>query len=352
MAKKRKDMRLPNNYGGIVYLGEKRRRPYGARVTIGFEPKGEKNGIMQYRQKYKYIGFFEKRTEAMEALVEFNKKPFDLNAKKTTFAEVYEEWSDKAFKDLSANSVRVYKTAYKKCEALHAIPFSELRTRHLQDVIDGIASASATKQVKLVLGLLYKHAMKHEIADKDYSKLVDLPKAEKKQPPKTFTKEEIDRLWEMEGNRYAEMILILLYTGMRVGELLILKNENIHLSDRYMVGGIKTPAGENRIIPIHAKIAHLIEKNMSDEETLYYSRAKTPILYETLRKKLVELFDGLGMKHTAHDTRHTFISQCERLNLNALSVKRIVGHADGSITEHYTHKEAGDLIEAIDLFSY
>lgn len=352
MARKKKDMRLPNNYGGIVYLGENRRRPYGARVTIGFEPKGEKNGIMQYRQKYRYIGFYEKRTQAMEALIEFNKKPYDLNAKKITFAEVYEEWSEKAFKDLSKNSVRVYKTAYKKCEVLHGLPFAELRTRHLQSVIDGIDSPSATKQVRLVLGLLYKHAMKHEIVEKDYSKFVDLPKIEKKQPPKPFSKEEIQRLWELEGNKYADMLLILLYTGMRVGELLILENKNIHLKDRYMVGGIKTPAGENRVIPIHKDIAHLIEKNMGNEKTLYYSRAKTPILYETLRKKLVELFESIGMKHTAHDTRHTFISQCERLELRTLSVKRMVGHADASITEHYSHKDIEDLVDLIDKFSY
>lgn len=350
--RKRKDLRLPNNYGGVVYLGEKRRRPYGARITIGFEPKGEKNGVMQYRQKYKYLGFFEKRTEALECLIEYNKNPYDINASKITFEEVYKEWSERAFKDLSKNSIRVYHTAFKKCEPLYNIPFADLRAKHLQDVIDNIESPSACKPVKLVLGLLYKYAIKHEIVNNDYSKRIDLPKIEKKQPPKPFTKDEIKQLWELKDNKYAEIIIILLYTGLRIGELLIIKNENIHLDERYMVGGFKTEAGTNRIIPIHKKIAPIIEKHISQENTLFYSRAKTPILYETLRKKLVELFDALEMKHTAHDTRHTFVSQAERLGLNNLTLKRVIGHADASTTEHYTHKDKEDLITFIDKFNF
>jgi len=350
--RKRKDLRLPNNYGGVVYLGEKRRRPYGARITIGFEPKGEKDGVMQYKQKYKYLGFFEKRTEALECLMEYNKNPYDLNAKKITFEEVYNEWSQRAFTDLSKNSIRVYKTAYKKCEPLHPLPFVEIRPKHLQDLIDNINSPSACKPVKLVLGLLYKYAIKHEIIDRDYSKTIDLPKIEKKQPPKPFIKDEIEQLWKLNDNKYAEILLILLYTGLRVGELLILENKNIYLDKRYMIGGFKTDAGTDRIIPIHSRIKPLIEKHISKETTLFYSRAKTPILYETLRKKLVELFNNLDMKHTAHDTRHTFISQAERLGLNNLSLKRIVGHADASTTEHYTHKDIEDLVTFIDNFNY
>ena len=350
--KKRKDLRLPNNYGGVVYLGEKRRKPYGARITIGFEPKGEKNGVMQYRQKYKYLGFFEKRTEALECLVEYNRNPYDPNASKITFEELYKEWSTRAFKDLSKNSIRVYNTAFKKCAPLHGLYFADLRPKHLQDIIDNIESPSACKPVKLVLGLLYKYAIKHEIVERDYSKSVDLPKVEKKQPPKPFTKEEIEQLWELKNNKYAEIILILLYSGLRVGELLAIENKNIYLEKRYMVGGFKTEAGTNRIIPIHEKIVPIIEKYISEEKTLFYSRAKTPILYETLRKKLVELFDALEMKHTAHDTRHTFVSQAERLGLNNLTLKRVIGHADASTTEHYTHKDKEDLITFIDNFNF
>lgn len=350
---KKKQMRLPNNYGGIVYLGENRRKPYGARITIGFEPKGEKDGVMQYRQKYKYLGFFEKRTQAMECLMEYNKNPYDVDQRKLTFNEIYKEWSKVHFEKVSSNTIKSYKTAYNKCSSLYHVPFSNLKSRHLQEIIDNVESASICIGVKSLFGLMYKYAIKHEIVEKDYSKFVDLPKAEKVQLPKPFTKDEIKKLWTMEGNEAIDMYLILLYTGMRITELLLLETKNIHLNERYMIGGIKTEAGENRVIPIHREIEHIIKRNIFEgQKYLFFTRSGNHKHYSNVRDKADDILKWANLYHTFHDTRHTFISQCSRLNFNEVLLKRIVGHSDTTITQHYTHKDVNDLIEAIDSFYY
>lgn len=348
----RKQMRLPNKYGGVVYLGENRRKPYGARITIGFEPKGEKNGVMQYRQKYKYLGFFEKRTQALECLMEYNKNPFDLEARKITFGEIYETWLEKHSPNISENTLKVYTNAYKRCGAIYEVPFYNLKTRDLQEVIDSISSPAIAKHTKILLGHLYKLALKDEYVDKDYSSFVELPKQEKIKPKIPFTKEEINLLWSYEGDFFADMLLILLYTGLRIAELLTLENRNIHLRERYMIGGLKTEAGKDRVIPIHKDIVRLIEKNMSDKPTLYVGKRGDELNYSYLRKKMSAFFKDKNMAHTFHDTRHTFISQCSRLGFNELTVKRIVGHSSGDITERYTHKNIEDLVRAIDEFVY
>lgn len=350
--RKRKNMRLPNNYGGVVYLGENRRKPYGARITIGFEPKGEKDGVMQYRQKYKYIGFFEKQTQALECLVEYNKNPYDLEKRKITFAELYNEWSGKHYDKIAANTAGTYKTAFQKCAAIHNIEFYKLKTEHLQGVVDDVPSSSIARNVKLLLGLIYKYALKYEIVEKDYSAFVEPPKLEKKRHAKPLTADEIAKLWEYEGNIYADMLLILLYSGMRIGELLVLENANINLAERYMVGGIKTEAGIDRVIPIHSKIAHLLEKNITAEKYLYHARSGNPFQYTNIRKKAAPFFKSIGLEHTFHDARHTFVSQASRLEFNQLILKRIVGHSNKDITDHYTHKDIADLIAAIDKFDY
>lgn len=349
----KKQMRLPNNYGGIVYLGENRRKPYAARITIGFEPKGEKNGVMQYRQKYKYLGFFEKRTQAMECLMEYNKNPYDVDQRKLTFKEIHDKWSIKHYEKVSPNTIKTYKTAFNKCESIYNVPFADLKTKHLQEVIDHVNSASVCIAVKSLFGLLYKYAMKDDIVVKDYSKFVDLPKVDKIQPPKPFTKDEIKKLWSMEGNEYIDMYLILLYTGMRITELLMLETKNIHLDKRYMVGGIKTEAGENRVIPIHREIEHIIKRNMFEgRKYLFFSRTGNHKHYTNVRKKADDLLQWANLDHTFHDTRHTFVSQCSRLNFNEVLLKRIVGHSDKDVTQHYTHKDINDLILAIDSFYY
>lgn len=58
--------------------------------------------------------------------------------------------------------------------------------------------------------------------------------------------------------KITDLTLIMLYSGMRSGEIRTIKKENIFLDKNYMIGGIKTDAGINRIIPIHPKIKELI----------------------------------------------------------------------------------------------
>ena len=52
--------------------------------------------------------------------------------------------------------------------------------------------------------------------------------------------------------------MVLLYTGMRIDELLSMRCENVHLKEHYMQGGEKTEAGKNRIIPILDPIYKII----------------------------------------------------------------------------------------------
>jgi integrase len=88
------------------------------------------------------------------------------------------------------------------------------------------------------------------------------------------------------------------------------------------------------------------------EKYLFQSPRGKKYLYSNEGLKLNRYMKGIGLNHTIHETRHTFISQCDRLKLPALAVKRIVGHSTKDITEHYTHKNAADLVQVIDAFDY
>ena len=85
-------MRLPNGYGGITYLGKRRRKPYGVRISTGMQ-KVEKDGKIVYRAKYRYLGYFAKRSEALAFLADYNRgKPALYESKLLTFEEVYDKW--------------------------------------------------------------------------------------------------------------------------------------------------------------------------------------------------------------------------------------------------------------------
>lgn len=339
-------MRLPNGYGGIIKLGGNRRKPWAVRLTVGFADNGQ--------QKYKYLGYYEKRTEALAAIVEYNKNPYDIDTHNITFAEVFDAWSARKFDKVSKHSVRNYKSIYRKCSALYSMPFINIKTSHLQAVIDEHKALANVNLLKVLFGQLYGYAREHDICEKDYSEYVELPNAKDKKKKTPFSAEEVKVLWDNIDKPHVDLVLILLYTGMRITELLEMEIKNVHLSDRYMVGGIKTKAGKNRIIPIHRKIEPLIRKQIADDKTyLFQSSRGNMIAYNYFAaKKFAPLMHALGMAHTLHETRHSFISQCDRLSLNTTAVKRIVGHANGDVTDIYTHKDAEELIEIIDAFEY
>lgn len=337
-------MRNSNGYGSIIKLSGKRRRPYAVRITAGWTDDG--------KQKFKYISYHAKKTDAVIALAEFNKNPYDIDASRITFAEVYEKWSDVEYRTLSDSSVKGYKSVYNHCSSIHNKVFKELKKTHLQGVIDEIDAPSAAELCKFLFMKMYKFGLENDIVEKDYSKFVKLPKkrAAKKKTP--FTKDEINLLWEkVDEIKYADFTLILLYTGMRIGELLDITKENIHLDQRYMIGGKKTAAGKNRVIPIHNRIVPLIQKCMeqSNNEWLFLNKRGGKLQYSPfMNYHWPNLMDCIKAQHTPHDTRHTFISEMDRLGVNTILTKRIVGHANENVTQHYTHKTIEELIQAVD----
>lgn len=337
-------MRLANGFGSVVYLGKKRRKPYGARITVGWTNEG--------KQIYKYLGYFEKRTQAFNCLVEHNKMP--LNVENLTFEQVYEEWKKRKFQEISKSTMNGYIIAYRRFKNLYKMPFKDIRTIHLQEIMDDPKNLSMSINIKVLANQLFKYALKHDICLKDYSKFIELPKMPESKKKVPFTNEEIQELWNGINFPYTDLLIILLYSGMRISELLEMKIENVHLEERYMfVEKSKTSAGI-RQVPIHKDIMPLIERRYDTQKKyLFPNRKGNAMLYNSfLISYWPKLRDNFNLKHTIHETRHTFITQASRLDLNTLSVKRIVGHTDKDITEHYTDRNINDLIAIIDRFKY
>lgn len=339
-------MRLPNGFGSIVFLGKKRRRPWAARLTVGWGN--------DKKQKFKYLSYHEKRKDALAALIDYNKKPYDVDRASVTFAEVFEAWASRKFDELGSHSVRNYKSIYRKCADLYELPFRELKTAHLQAVVDANKQLAHVTLLKVLFGQLYGYALKNDICEKDYSQFVEIPTKEKKLEKVPFTSAEVATLWKHKDEPFVDLVLILLYTGMRISELIEMKIENINLDERYMIGGVKTAAGRNRIIPIHAEIMPLVKAQYSpNKKYLFQSVRGNKLQYNYFAaKKFTPLMEKLKMSHTLHETRHTFISQADRVGLNGTILKKIVGHANGDITVHYTHKDITEILEEIKKFHY
>lgn len=348
-------MKMPNGYGSVIKLGGKRRKPFAARITTDYTVIGvnEKGGLIT-KQKYKYLGYFEKRKEALECLAKYNVNPVITSAN-ITFEQLYEEWAEKKFEKVSKSAIRDYKTIYGKCKAIYKKPFKDLRTEHYQRIIDENKHLTMVNSYAKLFNQLYKYARKYDM-EKNYASFVEYPKQKKGKKRQPFTFEEIEALWQnVDKIKNIDIVLILLYTGMRVNELLDMSIKNVHLDKRYMfVETSKTQAGI-RNVPIHKKILPLLEARY-DINNAYLcvnergGKMKYQNFYTHHFEKNIKPF--LKIDHTIHETRHTFISQCNRLDLNEVAVQRIVGHENKTITHHYTDKTITDIVNTIDKFNY
>lgn len=83
-----------------------------------------------------------------------------------------------------------------------------------------------------------------------------------------FIQEQIDALWKIKDEPWVNTVLIYIYTGFRLQELLGMKTEQVNIKEWYFEGGIKTAAGKCRIVPIHERIRPFV-KALVDEGNKY-----------------------------------------------------------------------------------
>lgn len=335
-------MRNPNGYGSIFKLSGKRRKPFAVRVTVGFNDSG--------KQIRKIIGTFVNRREANEFLVAYNDNPL-MYINQITFSQVYDKWSKGKYELVSKSTIANYRISFEHARRLHDISMLDIKTYHLQEVIDSVGDKyGAKKQIRNLFNQLYDYALRNDIVAKDYSKFVDIGKNKKVSNRKPFTNEEIELLWNNLELEWVDTVLILIYTGMRIGELLDVKNEDINLEEEYIVGGNKTEAGKNRLIPLNKKIIPLIKNRMSEHKYFilnYKNKQKGYSNYK--RENFEKLMRTLNMEHTPHDTRHTFATLLNNANANPTNIIKLIGHANFNTTEKvYTHKDIEELKKTIN----
>lgn len=340
-------MKNPNGYGSVINLGKKRRKPFGVRITAGYSDEG--------KQIFKYIGYFQNRREAMQALAEYNLNPYDVNLDNILFGDVIDIIMKEKKKEVGKRTLSAYKLYSKYLKPLHNKKIKELKIIEFQSFISSLVdnlSTGTLKNLKAFIGLVLKKAMQMDVIDKDYSQFIKLPKHKNKVERKIFTEKEISLLWDnLDKLDYVDVILILIYSGMRINELLKLPKKNVNLEENTIIGGSKTTAGKNRIIPIHPKIRPLILKRMENKtEYVIPNISETGCyLYSNFRThNFVKIIESLGMQHTIHDTRHTFATMISDVSTNENVITEILGHTNIKMTKRYTHTNISKIREEME----
>jgi len=388
-------MRLPNGFGNVSKLSGKRRYPWRARATCGWEitKKGTK-------QLYVNLGCYEKKIHGIQVLTAYNNDPdifvgllelykkghivlddlFALRLPKTspekiiknienvgiTFKQLYKLWlaDESKYGGAKKTDKRKYNYAhaYKLCTSIEYMLVIDVNLAVMQKLVnDSGENKNRLSMLKQLFKVLFVYAEIHNIITKEDNKVefLDLSNAAEpnKNPSKRFSSAEIETLWKAtlddDVDEFIYAILMLIYTGLRVSEMVDLEKTDVFINERYLrVVDSKTKAGI-RVVPIAEKVIPFFNYwlQRGNNSNLISGRRGDNIGHAGFRSRHWErLMNEFGFDHKIHDTRHTCVSLLKTANVNDVWIKQIVGHKSQNLTDNtYTEIEIEPLIEAINL---
>ena len=337
-------MKLPNGYGTITKLSGNRRKPYIVKAPekVVFDEK-EKG----YKKIRPIIGYAATKQEALTMLVDYNNNPFDTEYAQITFSRIWELWKKKGYEGLSKSSIVNKDLGYRYCEPIWNMKIKDIKAQHIQECVDACPHGSNTKKlIKTVCHHVFEYAMMNDIVSKDYTEYITIEKSDPVIDRIPFSDNEVKILWDNADKWDFQVMLILLYSGMRVNELLMNTKDHVNVEKHTIYISDAKNKQSIRYVPIHDAIFPLV-MNFYERATdkLMVNPNGAVIAYNNFAARNLKSINKLmEVPHKCHDARHTFISWGHKYGMDELSLKRIVGHTAGNIThDTYTHIEMSQL---------
>lgn len=348
--------------GSIYCLKGNRSKPWTACITVGRDENGS--------QIQKTLGYFATQGDAQTALSAYELQSKGLiedgsliatpkaeDSKKDkcpTFKEIFDILYNTEINKLSYSSQTNNKVGFNHLFELHSIPINQITLHTLQPIFDKVmkkgAGISKLNMMKVVCAKVFKYAMKYDYIDKDYSQYISIESTnERIRNRRSFTKKEIKDLFKL-NTLEAKLILCFVYTGLRPQELLNIEKHNVHLDQNYMIGGLKTDNGIDRIIPIHNIIKPFIQELMNYNHKYLVYDFNGRKAYEEYRSTVFHPTMGkIGVKSDPYNTRHTFATLCNESELNEYLIKKMMGHSSNDLTKDvYTHATIERLVNEVN----
>ncbi len=263
-------------------------------------------------------------------------------------------------KGLSLKTLEAYKgdldryLEFIRQNEIHTLTDNDTYTilKHIIDLKDeGLSAKSRARHLITIRGF-YQFLANEKIIPSDPSKLIDIPKGGMKLPD-TLSVDEVKTLIKApdgtkpRGMRDAAMIELLYAAGLRVSELINLQLISVNLNASFVRTFGK--GARERVVPIgryarekielYVKYArpHLLKGNTSN--VLFVARKGNPMTRQGFWKLLNKyaLKANFTKNITPHTLRHSFATHLLEGGADLRVVQIMLGHADISTTQIYTH---------------
>lgn len=357
---------------------------YQAQIYIGAE-----NGKRRYKSVYgETVRELEKNIQEVKLRLG---KGLDLFAERDTFKYWGDKWLKLKKAEVSAKRYDAYKARYANLTPIYNLEITKIKTADIQDIIIDCATQPAERTgkpyakytlngIKMTASQILKLAIDNRVVDYNCALAVKIPKAAVTSTRRALTEEE--QRWITDTPHRAQVAaMIMMYAGLRRGELLALTWQDISLADGTISvtksvefindkpsvkKGGKTSAA-TRTVFIPKKLVNFLSEYKKPMGLIYTDR-KGSLMSETAWRRMWSSYlNDLNLKYgkwsncvqtngmrpskyaptekpfiipriTPHWLRHTYITMLYMAGIDVLTAKEQAGHADiKTTTEIYTH---------------
>jgi len=269
-----------------------------------------------------YLGSFEVKKDAIETLDNFNWNKKSNYGK--TFIEMYNLWSGRHYRNISEATKGNYIAILPRLESIFNVPVSSINLSTLQKVIDinQDGNKSIANKIKSLMLQVLDYALVNELITINYTKFLKIKNAPKVE--KIIFSDDDIKVLKNTDDEYASMILIYIYTGFRMRELLDLKKANVDIVNWCIIGGNKTESGKGRTVPIPEGIRDYILHFYNKNGVYLFEHKSKPFTSSRYR---IYIFDvavkGLTKGLTPHSTRHTYATLLARAGVDIKNYSRV-----------------------------
>ncbi len=236
-------------------------------------------------------------------------------------------------------------------EGVEAISKMDIREFLLSLKRKGLSSKTLARNL-ISLRVFLRFLTEESILSANPAEEIETPKVAKTLPD-ILSFDEVDRLIEQpnpelpQGLRDRAMLEMLYATGMRVSELIRLQLNHVHLDPGYVV--LFGKGSKERIVPIGGEAMKWVRRYLEDARKTLLKKRESPFLFVNRSGKPMsrQYFwktlkahgrnAGIRKRITPHLLRHSFASHLLERGADLRSVQLMLGHADISTTQIYTH---------------
>lgn len=362
--------------GAIKKRGDKR---YTRTITIGRQTDGKPIRKFVYGKTIKEV-----EAKAAQAKIDLKNGTLSVNDK-AKFIDIAHEWVDLMHPDVQPHTRKWYHSMIDRHLApLHQVELKKLKPRDLQTILKNVydkgLSDKMLQDVKIIAAAILNYAIENDLLFRNVFSHVSVPKRgkAKRQPITEEQRELILRTWE--GHRMGVPVLVMLFCGLRKGEMVALTWNDVDLErqtisvtksavfngNRSEIKCPKTEAG-NRLVPLPDMLVPIL-RDAKKKGSLYVcpsadGQRMTETAWNTSwnsylhylniqaggrdasrsRPKLVVVD-----RFTAHQLRHTYATMLYDAGVDVKSAQDMLGHADASVTMGiYTHLSAQKKAKAV-----